>query len=128
LIVSEMNIRKIRNIAEWETLLEEAGGRPVWLFKHSLTCPLSSEGRNEFERFAADGGAESAVLAMIEVQNSRELSNELARRLGVRHETPQAILLLGDRVCWHGSHWNISTSTLARADREAVAAVGAGGE
>jgi bacillithiol system protein YtxJ len=126
--VSDLRIRKIASREDWTAVLEEAGERPLWLFKHSLICPLSAEGLKEFESFVAGVDSTGAVFSIIEVQNARELSNELARELGVRHESPQAILLLGDRVCWHGSHWNISASALAGANCESVSSVGVGSE
>jgi bacillithiol system protein YtxJ len=126
--VSEPNIRRITSIGEWDELAAMAGKRPVWLFKHSLICPLSASGRKEFERFVAAAAESDTLFAMVEVQNARDTSDELARRFGVRHETPQAILLIGDNVRWHGSHWDISASTLARADGETASAAGAGCE
>ena len=122
-MLSERSLKNIRNLGELEELLAGAGARPVWLFKHSLVCPLSTEGRREFERFLADTEVE-ALFAVIEVQNARDVSNEVARRTGVRHETPQAILMRGADVLWAGSHWDVSASTMARAVR-AVSSAGA---
>ena len=90
--MSERSIRRISNLEELDRLLAEARERPVWLFKHSLICPLSTEGRREFERFVAETEVD-ALFAVIEVQNARDVSDEVARRTGVRHQTPQAILL-----------------------------------
>jgi bacillithiol system protein YtxJ len=127
-MVSDLRIRKIASREDWTAVVEEAGERPLWLFKHSLICPLSAEGLKEFESFVAGADSDGVLYSLIEVQNARELSNELARELGVRHESPQAILLLGDRVCWHGSHWSVSASKLACANCDSVSAVGVGSE
>jgi bacillithiol system protein YtxJ len=122
--VGGRSIRKINNLEELEGLLDEARGSLLWLFKHSLVCPLSTEGRREFERFVAETEVE-ALFAVIEVQNARDVSNEVARRVGVRHETPQAILMSGEDVLWNGSHWDVSAATLARAVRAAASSSGA---
>ena len=110
--------RKIETIGMLNDLLAISASRPVWILKHSLICPLSSEGLREFERFAGDS-PEETVFGVIEVQNARGASDELARRVGIRHETPQALLIVDGEVEWHGSHWTISAATLQEAARNA---------
>jgi bacillithiol system protein YtxJ len=36
----------------------------------------------------------------------------VSERLGIRHETPQAILLRDGKVIWNGSHFRITASQL----------------
>ena len=129
--MSELGIRRISSIEEWDALVSEAGDGALWLLKHSLICPLSSEGLKEFERFAAssqDKIDDDSLFAIIEVQNARDVSTEIARRTGVKHETPQVILLVGNTVGWHASHWEVTVSALARAPRPSTTAAGAGSE
>jgi bacillithiol system protein YtxJ len=40
------------------------------------------------------------------------VSDAAARRLGVRHETPQALLLRDEKVVWNASHFSITASAL----------------
>lgn len=54
------------------------------------------------------------------VQRHRALSNEIAQRLGVRHETPQVLVVAGGRVTWHTSHAGVSAARVARAWHEAA--------
>jgi bacillithiol system protein YtxJ len=42
------------------------------------------------------------------------VSDQVAARFGIRHETPQAILLREGRVVWSASHFRITAETLAR--------------
>jgi bacillithiol system protein YtxJ len=49
---------------------------------------------------------------LITVQSHRHLANEAAARLGVRHETPQAILLRNGRPVWSASHFRITKDKL----------------
>jgi bacillithiol system protein YtxJ len=49
---------------------------------------------------------------MITVQSHRSLAAEVAARLGVRHETPQAILLRDGRAVWNASHFRITKKQL----------------
>jgi thioredoxin 1 len=52
---------------------------------------------------------------VITVQTHRPLSDAAATRLGIRHETPQALLLRDGKVVWNASHFSITASALDRA-------------
>ena len=92
--------------------------RPVFVLKHSLICPVSHAADREYARFVenADEGAE---YHRIEIQNARPVSNAVAERTGVRHESPQALLFVDGEVVWHASHGSITQASLERALREA---------
>jgi bacillithiol system protein YtxJ len=102
----------VTTTAELEYLFRESAERPVLVFKHSLTCPLSTTAFHEYLEFLKDRDAAGALYTLIEVQRARQLSNEVASRTGVRHESPQAIVLRGGRAVWNASHWDISAEAL----------------
>jgi bacillithiol system protein YtxJ len=109
-------IERIETLPALEALIERSKEKPVWVFKHSLTCPISGSAWGEFRRFA-DRPSQPAevVYAVIEIQRARPVSSALAERTGVRHESPQAILLRDARVVWHASHYQINQIALERA-------------
>lgn len=115
---------RVRDEADAARLVEASRRRPVLLFKHSRTCSISAAALHEWEEFARGPAAEGVVLAFLVVQDDRPGSDAVARLLGVRHESPQAILISGGRALWHASHWGITAEALARA----VAAARRGGE
>lgn len=88
--------------------------QPVFVFKHSLICPISTAAWSRFTNFA-HAHAEGAHYLFVEIQNTRPLSNAVAQRTGVRHESPQALLLREGAVVWHASHGGITEATLAEA-------------
>jgi len=50
---------------------------------------------------------------LVDVIAQRPLSREIAARLGIRHESPQVIVLRNGAVAWHGSHSDVSAEALA---------------
>jgi len=108
-------IERIENAAQLDTLIERSKERRVWIFKHSLTCSISTYAWTEFRRFA-DGVEGDVVFALIEVQTARLVSNDVARRLNIRHQSPQAILLREGAVAWHASHFDIELAALRHID------------
>jgi bacillithiol system protein YtxJ len=110
------NLKELRTIEELGLALEQSSERPVLLFKHSLTCPISARAFNEFRSFLKQ--ADSRVsYNLITVQTARAVSNEVAARLKVAHESPQAILVRDGREVWNASHFAINESALAQAIR-----------
>jgi bacillithiol system protein YtxJ len=109
------DIEKIETLPALDALIERSKERPVWVFKHSLTCPISGSAWSEFRRFAdRPSQPAAAVYAVIEVQRARPVSNALAELTGIRHQSPQALLLRDARVVWHASHYDIHLTALEK--------------
>lgn len=96
-----------------DRLLERSKANPVLIFKHSTQCSISSEVYEEFLRFAEPAGG--LICGLVLVIENRELSDTIASRLGVRHESPQAIVVRDGQPAWNASHWSISADSLRRA-------------
>lgn len=104
---------KITESASLEELTERSSDRPIVIFKHSLTCPISSAAYERMEEFDGE-------VALVEVQRARPLSAEIENRLGVAHESPQVIVLSNRLVVWNASHFEITAAAVAAAVRDAV--------
>jgi bacillithiol system protein YtxJ len=86
-------------------LFELSNEKPVVLFKHSLTCPISAGVYSEVSQTGAE-------INLIVVQRAREVSNEIAQVTGIRHESPQAIVLKDGKPIYHASHYDITSEEL----------------
>jgi bacillithiol system protein YtxJ len=104
-------LQPLSHIDELEAAIAESSERPVLLFKHSRTCGISCEALDEL-RAHVEAAQVAATYKLITVQSHRHLANETATRLGVRHETPQAILLRNGRPVWSASHYRITKDQL----------------
>jgi bacillithiol system protein YtxJ len=110
-------LRPLSHPAEVEAAVERSRRRPVWLFKHSLTCGISARAIREYERFVASQGDEADHL-LLEIQRARPASRAVEEATGVRHESPQALLLVDGRAAWNASHSRITVESLERAAEE----------
>ena len=109
----------MQSIAD-EAALDAAFAAPRYLLlKHSPACPISGSVRMEVQAFAADHP--DLPTGVIDVLDGRALSQAVAARTGIRHESPQALLLLSGEVVWHGSHWRVTESNLEAAVEDARA-------
>jgi bacillithiol system protein YtxJ len=86
--------------------LARALAEPVTVvYKHSPRCGVCVASEQEV-RFFADGHPGLTVYRL-DVVADRALARELAARVGVAHESPQVILLVGGRAVWSASHWEV---------------------
>ena len=107
------NLTHISDVDMLEAAIAESRERPVLLFKHSRTCGISMGALDELHAHVAESGAKAAY-KVITVQSHRRVSDTATERFGIRHETPQAILLRDGRPVWNASHFRITASELAR--------------
>ena len=89
------------------------------LFLHDPNCPTS-------RRASWEVGEVGGEVALIDVRAHPGLAREVERRTGVRHESPQLILLVDGRVAWHASHHRVTAKGVRQAVERADAGGGAG--
>ena len=104
----------LHQLEELEALLVESQNRPLLLFKHSYTCGISAEALDEIVEHL-NRQSLNARYAMVTVQTHREISNAVASRLGVRHQTPQAIVVRNGRAVWSASHFHVNADEIHKA-------------
>ena len=105
------DIRDITSDSEIDSALQS---NMTVIFKNSTACPVSATARREFRKFAESCG-DSIQLYMVDVIAKRQLSEEVAERTGIRHESPQILVLKSGTVTWHGSHWQVTKKNIQSA-------------
>ena len=88
-----------------ESLFVASHAKPVILFKHSNSCGISRGVFNEVSQINGE-------VNLIVVQDARNVSNLLAERTGIRHESPQAIVLKEGQPVYHASHYDITAEDI----------------
>src|ERR1051325_5580433 len=117
------SLTAVQRIDELDTLLAESEKRPLLLFKHSRSCGISAEALDELiehlnsrlDGVSSDVSPHHPRYAVVTVQTHRDVSNEVAVRLGVRHETPQAIIVRGGKAVWSASHFRVNAASIQKA-------------
>ncbi|KQU15043.1 thioredoxin [Bacillus sp. Leaf13] len=108
-----MTINKIDSEEQFNELLNE---ETFLLFKHSLTCPVSAEAYEQYEKYIAAN--EELKTAYLAVQEARPLSNYVAETFDIKHQSPQVILFKNGKPAWNESHWRITYDSLTKATSE----------
>jgi bacillithiol system protein YtxJ len=106
-----MQFKSVSDADALEQLFARSHEAPVLLFKHSDTCPISARAYRQMQDVSGE-------VSLVVVQRSREVSREVETRTGVRHETPQALVLRNGEVVWSASHFDITADAVDRALEE----------
>ena len=94
-------------------LLERSHKDPVVIFKHSTQCSRSAAVYEEYQAFVADNP--DTPCGTVLVIEYREVSDDLEDRFGIRHESPQAIVVANGHPVWHASHFAVTAKALEEA-------------
>lgn len=105
-------MRELTRVDEVDQLLQESHEKPVFIFKHSDTCPISDRAFNEFQDFIKTHPGDGYEFTLVVIREHRDVSNAIAEQTGVKHESPQAILLADGEAVWDDSHYEITTAKL----------------
>ncbi len=112
----------IRTVADLDAAITSSHQQPALLFKHSVTCGISAVADEQVRQFLETTGA-GMLCGLVLVQRARPVSLAIVERFGIRHESPQALLLRDGRVVWHASHWRVTAPALRDAPRAATSPV-----
>jgi len=103
-----MNVTEITTAEQWEQAFERSKDHPVVIFKHSTTCPVSANAYEEFSNYLSDKPRSDAEYLLVKVIESRPISLQIAEDTGIKHESPQIMLLQNKDKVWSASHWSVT--------------------
>lgn len=103
-------VKLLKNNADYDYLKKLSSHGLVFLLKHSTTCPISAGVKNVFDEFSNNHS--DIPCFMLEVQNSKTLSNVIAEQTGVEHESPQVLVFKNAIVLFHEEHQKITNEAL----------------
>ena len=96
-----------------EKLESESKEKCVAIFKHSTRCGISRMVLNNFERNYDLKDADHKIY-FLDLLANRDLSNRVAEKFNVRHESPQLIIVKNGEVVHHASHQSIEVESLKK--------------
>lgn len=106
-------MRHVETVEQLDAALATSDDEPVFIFKHSTRCPISSMAHRQVAKYLGHDDARTVFL--LHVVESRELSNQVAKRLKVEHQSPQLILVHNGTAIWTTSHNAIAVSAIETA-------------
>lgn len=90
------------------TLRESSRQAPVLVFKKSPICPVSTMAEGNLMSWLSARGDAPLVVCVVDVVAARGLARGLTAELGIRHESPQALVFKSGELAWHDSHGGLT--------------------
>ncbi|MEK5040415.1 bacillithiol system redox-active protein YtxJ [Sporosarcina sp. FSL K6-3457] len=103
-------MKRIESIEAWWELLKKSEEQPFLLFKFSMTCQSSLSAMKELKALETE-----LPIYIVIVQKDRLVSDTIEKDLGVKHESPQLLILKGGKGIWQATHYKIKKSLLNEA-------------
>ena len=100
----------MEHLGQIEEIIALSEQMPVIIFKHSTRCSISRMALKNFENEYDLG--ESVVAYFLDLISFREVSNEIASRFNVVHQSPQLLLIVGGKSVYDVSHSSIDAQEL----------------
>ncbi|MBL7789236.1 MAG: bacillithiol system redox-active protein YtxJ [Chitinophagales bacterium] len=104
-------IQTITTIEEVDEIISRSKVKSQVIFKHSTVCPIS---RMSYEKMKAEYplSEDAADIYYVGVIEQRPISNYIAEKLQVKHESPQMIVLRDGKSIFNESHLMIDPKIL----------------
>jgi len=107
---NSLNWNALTELKQLDSIVEESEEKPIVIFKHSTRCSISRMALKNFEREYSDEN--SASLYFLDLLNHRDVSNEIAQRFHVIHQSPQLLLIKNGQSVYDVSHSEIDAEAL----------------
>jgi len=106
---------KITDSGDIDQVVNDSFAQPVLVYKHSPICGLSSNALQKLEKGWNALEAKKLKPYFVDVVAQRPLSQGIAQRFKIMHQSPQ-VLLIRDGICVYDiAHFEISVKDLERA-------------
>ncbi len=107
---SKINWIPLTYMGQLDEMVAFSEQKPAVIFKHSTRCSISRFALKQFEKdFDLEDKVDAYFLDLLE---HRDISNEIAIRFGVYHQSPQLLLIKAGKSVYDVSHDAIDAGEL----------------
>ena len=110
-----MNWIQLKTLAQLEELELASQKNPVLIFKHSTSCSISRATLDRLQRNYKTEELKSVSTYFLDLLTFREMSNAIAQKFEVEHQSPQAIVIKNGKAIYSASHFEIDYRAILKA-------------
>ncbi|WP_035671765.1 bacillithiol system redox-active protein YtxJ [Flavobacterium sp. 83] len=109
---NKINWNELTDLGQLSEIIEISNEKPVAIFKHSTRCSVSRMALKQFEN--EFNSSDKVTPYFLDLIAHRDISNEIANRFGVTHQSPQLILIKDGKAIYNVSHSDIDAEELGK--------------
>jgi bacillithiol system protein YtxJ len=102
---------ELNKMEQFDEMDEISTTKSVVIFKHSTRCSISRMALKQFDA-AFNYPEEKIDWYLLDLLNHRDLSNEIAHRYNVTHQSPQILVIQNGKAVFNASQDNIAAEDL----------------
>jgi len=107
---SKINWLQLTDISQLDEIEDASNSKLVVIFKHSTRCSISRMALRQFENeFEAN---ENVLSYYLDLLNHRDISNEIASKFSVVHQSPQLLIISKEKCIYNASHSDIDARVI----------------
>lgn len=103
---------QLESMSQLSEIYEDSFNKAQIIFKHSTTCSISQMAKSRIE---STWNIKNVAIYYLDLKRYRDVSNEIASKWSVHHESPQVILIKDGKAVYDESHLDIQVEQLAKA-------------
>jgi bacillithiol system protein YtxJ len=107
---NKINWNELTDLGQLNEIIAVSNEKPVAIFKHSTRCSVSRMALKQFEN--EFNSSDKVTPYFLDLIAHRDISNEIANRFGVTHQSPQLILIKEGKAIYNVSHSDIDAEEL----------------
>ena len=107
---NKINWNELTDLGQLNEIIAGSNEKPVAIFKHSTRCSVSRMALKQFEN--EFNSSDKVTPYFLDLIAHRDISNEIASRFGVTHQSPQLILIKEGKAVYNVSHSDIDAEEL----------------
>jgi bacillithiol system protein YtxJ len=107
---NKINWNELTDLGQLNEIIAASNEKPVAIFKHSTRCSVSRMALKQFEN--EFNSSDKVTPYFLDLIAHRDISNEIANRFGVTHQSPQLILIKEGKAVYNVSHSDIDAEEL----------------
>jgi bacillithiol system protein YtxJ len=110
---SKENVKyfELNKMEQFDEMDEISATKSIVIFKHSTRCSISRMALKQFDA-AFNYPEEKIDWYLLDLLNHRDLSNEIAHRYNVTHQSPQILVIQNGKAVFNASHDSIAAEDL----------------
>ena len=108
---SKINWIPLTDLGQLNEISQLSNEKPVLIFKHSTRCSISRMALKQFEN-EYDLSDNEVTTYFLDLIAFRDISNEIALRFNIIHQSPQLLLIIGGKSVYDVSHSAIDAEVL----------------
>lgn len=109
---NKINWNELTDLGQLNEIIALSNEKPVAIFKHSTQCSVSRMALKQFEN--EFNSSDKVTPYFLDLIAHRDISNAIASRFGVTHQSPQLIVVKEGKAIYNVSHSDIDAEELGK--------------